>query len=308
MEIEILDADIFYAEALAGKLKAIHPDIRFKVCRTPSETRAAESLAGEEKDLPEDYLLICTKEHFPESRFRAPVMFLSDPDSSALKTPEDEENLPRLAPLSEITAALASRLEAFRLSAPLAPVSAFCLPYMHPAFSSFIKKKTAEAQTRGRQSLILEAGPGYCFPQSVPDPPAVPAKEDFLLALSLQRMSEERVGEYFELHPEIPFARRLLPPKHSDDWLLLSPAVFRQAIEVTSRWAEAEYGQNYRLFVLCCALPFRLCAEAAALSDTFYAAEPEAVCAEEIWAEETAGLTGLLPSGALARSLPGSGT
>ena len=96
MEIEILDADIFYAEALAGKLKAIHPDIRFKVCRTPSETRAAESLAGEEKDLPEDYLLICTKEHFPESRFRAPVMFLSDPDSSALKTPEDEENLPRL--------------------------------------------------------------------------------------------------------------------------------------------------------------------------------------------------------------------
>lgn len=295
MQIDILDSDRLYGQALAAALQRAFPaaDIQAFVTADDAVFKAHEELSAR--------LLLYTPEHFPAFTPRTAHLCLHDELPFAAASQTDSGRLCRLGSLKAILRAAEAETVKFRPPAPAAEaLSCFFLPFLYPAARRRLKQELLLNQKLGKRSFLIEAGPSYFFSESRAASGPVYSADELLLALSLRKIRPEEAGKYWETWPELAGVQRLSLPKHPDDWLLSSPDLFRRCLRFLLDRSDGGTPDR-RLFVLCCGLPLRLVETAAAMCDCLYLPSPDSLALNTQWTAACERLCALLPSGACCR-------
>ncbi len=288
MRIDIIDLDHFYAEALAKRLQGALPGVEIHCVDTP-EKLASIPIVSDEEEI-EPILEIFTQEQFPHYKPEADHLVLRD--ERLVDQGQAAEGLRRLGPVSEIIAAVCAYEEAHAKRTKLKPVTSYFAWQWSEAIRNRIGQNIHQGSRSGIQALVVELGPAVLFPEAAHD-----SSLDFLVDLSLRKIGKENCGQYFEPWPPYPETLRLFLPSRSDDWLLSPDSLVMEAITLIGEWASEHYGTHWRLYVLACFLPFRLCRPLAALSEEVEVIPPAGSGSRRLWQTEKEALAGLVPVG-----------
>lgn len=292
MHIYIVDLDAYFSDALARRLRAALPTCSVATFRCPTDLPVIDKASAEDP-----CLLVFTREQFEEFVPETPYLLLHDePFHASHRQNEPKSGLMRLGPVARITEAILLYMQEQSVTqTSLKPVSTLISCGWDPQEQRYLQEALSNTQKSGVQTLLVELGPAVLF--SAPLQPSRISASDFLVEVSLRKVRPETCGRYFETWPQNGLTLRLCLPSRSDDWVLSPASLLRDSLQLIEEWAVQQYKANWRLFLYCCALPFRLCRVAAAMSEQLVVNSSSAKLNKPLWLEEMSDLAGLLPTG-----------
>lgn len=249
IKVRIIDQDLSYGESLARKLRKYFQNIEIIAITIP---------LFEEKSADQATIDLFSEDQYPSYKPENHYILIKseNPFKSNLDNNSPTSSLSRFSPIKMFIKIIEAKiLEISPNFFVTNLISTFLIEENSSKLLQNIAKEISNV-SKNKHKFILNLGPDNLFPKNKESMSLSISK--MLLKISLRNFDINELGQYIEISQLSPNLMRFTLTENHDDWIYASDSLVRETIEMIRSWLDANYKDNWELYLISVNMPHKI--------------------------------------------------